>query len=618
MHALCLNSFGIVVAILRQNRIIEAFLFSEANRMKAQLYSLLEQSLNALKAKGEIPADHTPQLHIERCKDVSHGDFASNVAMTLAKPCKKAPRAIAEAIVAHLPKDPLIRDVDIAGPGFINFHLNAYAALKVIPRILEETDRYGCSTFGQGQKVLIEFVSANPTGPLHVGHGRSAAFGASLANILRCAGFDVDCEYYVNDAGRQMNILAASVWLRYLAHCNIVFPFPSNAYHGEYVKTIAEELHTLHGEKFCFPWETIASDLPKDDIDGGDKEIYIDAIISKARALLGDEGFSLFHQSALHSVLDDIREDLHAFGVDYQNRFSEQSLADDGSIEKGIAVLKEKGLTYEKEGALWFKATDFGDEKDRVLLRANGEGTYFASDVAYHWNKYERGYDRVIDIFGADHHGYISRVKAAVTALGYDDTALEVLLVQFAILYRGSERVQMSTRSGSFVTLRELREEVGTDAARFFYVMRKPEQHMDFDLELAKSQSNDNPVYYIQYAHARICSVLRQLEERGFHWNKAQGLEALSELQTEHEQPLITLLNRYPETIQLAAQNHEPHLLAYFMRELANGLHSYYNAVVLLCENESTRNARLSLLVAVKQCLKNGLTLMGVGAPESM
>ncbi len=584
--------------------------------MKHTLEMLLTQAITQLQENEYLPAELAVNIQLERCKDPTHGDFATNLALTLAKPCKKPPRAIAEAIVKALPENPALKAVEIAGPGFINFRLNPDVQLQIISQILREEKNFGRNQQGNGQKVLIEFVSANPTGPLHVGHGRGAAFGATLANILDFSGYRVDCEYYVNDAGRQMNILAVSVWLRYLELNGITLVFPANAYKGEYVIEIARDVLNEQGKAYGHSWENICSDLPADEPDGGDKEIYIDAVIAKARALLGADGFQYFHQRALHSVLTDIRNDLEAFGVHYERWFSEQSLADEQAIEQGIAVLKERGHTYEKNGALWFKATDFGDEKDRVLLRSNGEGTYFASDVAYHWNKFNRGYDRIIDIFGADHHGYISRIRAAVNALGHD--ALDILLVQFAILYRGSERVQMSTRSGSFVTLRELREEVGNDAARFFYVLRKPEQHMDFDLDLAKSQSNDNPVYYIQYAHARICSVMRQLQERGYHWDEQEGLAHLSELSTEQEQNLITLLNRFPETIELCAENREPHLLAYFLRELANGLHSYYNAVILLCENKTTRNARLTLITAVRQCLANGLRLLGVAAPESM
>ncbi|HHF7366762.1 TPA: arginine--tRNA ligase [Legionella bozemanae] len=586
--------------------------------MKQTVEQLLKHALISLQKSGDVPPDLDLEIKVDRTKDSVHGDYASNLALVLAKPCRQAPRKIAELLVQALPVDPAVEKVEIAGAGFINFFIRSSSRSQIIGEILDKEEGFGRSTIGQNQKVLIEFVSANPTGPLHVGHGRGAAFGATLGNVLKAAGYDVTLEYYVNDAGRQMNILAASVWLRYLELAGEPVVIPANAYKGDYVSEIAQEFWAEHGKEYVYPWATVTEGLPLDEPHGGDKEIYIDALVSRAKQLLGTNVFALFHQHALHTVLDDIKDDLGEFGVTYENWFSEQSLFEDGSIQKGIQALKDSGHTFEKEGALWFKATDFGDEKDRVLVRANGQTTYFASDVAYHWNKYDRGYDRVIDIFGADHHGYITRLRAVVKALGHDESALDVLLVQFAILYRGSERVQMSTRSGSFVTLRELRHEVGNDAARYFYVARKAEQHMDFDLDLAKSESSDNPVYYIQYAHARICSVLRQLKERGLLWDKAIGLKNIDLLDQPHETHLISLISRYPEIVELAAAHCEPHQVAYYLREVANGLHSYYNAVQLLCEQEQLRCARLCLLAAVRQVLKNGLDLLGVSAPESM
>ena len=586
--------------------------------MKQSIEHLLKHALTSLQKSGEIPVDLVVDVKVDHAKDPLHGDYASNLALILAKPCRQAPRKLAEMLVQAMPADAAVEKIEIAGAGFINFFMRSSALSLIIAEILKKGKDFGRNNLGQNQKVLIEFVSANPTGPLHVGHGRSAAFGATLGNVLKASGYDVTLEYYVNDAGRQMNILAVSVWLRYLELASESIVLPANAYKGQYVYEIAQDLWSNYGSEYVHPWSSIASGLPDDEPQGGDKEKYIDAMINRAITLLGKQGFAQFHQHALNTVLDDIKEDLSGFGVHFDNWFSEQSLFEDGSIEKGIQALKEGGHTFEQEGALWFKATDFGDEKDRVLIRANGQTTYFASDVAYHWNKYDRGYDRVIDIFGADHHGYVTRVRSAVTALGHDEKALDVLLVQFAILYRGAERVQMSTRSGSFVTLRELRQEVGNDAARFFYVARKPEQHMDFDLDLAKSESSDNPVYYIQYAHARICSVLKQLKERGLLWDKAMGLKNIDLLEQQHETTLISLICRYPEIIETAASFCEPHQLAYYLRELANGLHSYYNAVQLLCEQEQLRSARLCLLEAVRQVLNNGLDLLGVSAPESM
>lgn len=586
--------------------------------MKHRVEELLQQAFNTLQQTGALPEDLVVDVKAEIAKDPGHGDYASNLALVLAKPCRQSPRHLAQLLVDALPQDAAIEKVEIAGAGFINFFIHPSERLKVITDVLNKTTRFGFSDLGQGQKVLVEFVSANPTGPLHVGHGRSAAFGASLARILSAAGYAVDSEYYVNDAGRQMNILAVSLWLRYLERAGEPVVFPANAYKGDYILDMAEVIWTEHGSRYVLPWIEVCSGLPDDEPAGGDKEIYIDAMIARAQSLIGKEGFAQFHQHALDSVLADIKDDLSGFGVQYAHWFPEQSLFEDGSIQKGIEALKAGGHTFEKEGALWFKATEFGDEKDRVLVRANGQTTYFASDVAYHWNKYDRGYGRVINIFGADHHGYVSRIRSAVTALGHDERALTILLVQFAILYRGSERVQMSTRSGSFVTLRALREEVGNDAARYFYVARKPEQHMDFDLDLAKSESSDNPVYYIQYAHARICSVLRQLKERGLSWNKNLGLERVDLLSEAHEMALITLLCRYPVVVESAASLCEPHLVAYYLRDLANGLHSYYNAVPLLSDQEALRCARLCLLEAVRQVLHNGLDLLGVSAPESM
>ena len=586
--------------------------------MKQLVEQILSNAFNRLKSEGKIPADVSAEIKVERTKDSSHGDFACNLALLLAKPCRQAPRQVADMLVAAMESHEQLDRVEIAGPGFINFFLRADALTQVVKTVLEQGEQFGRSRIGNGQKVLIEFVSANPTGPLHVGHGRGAAYGATLANIMNAAGYDVSREYYVNDAGRQMNILAASVWMRYLTIAGVDSVFPTNAYRGDYVQTIAQNIFDQHGNRYAQPWSLISEGLPADEPQGGDKEIYIDALVERMKKLLGQEGFVYIHGQALNSVLDDIKDDLDGFGVRFETWFSEQSLLDSGAIDEGINALKQAGCTYEKEGALWFNATAFGDEKDRVLVRANGQTTYFASDVAYHWNKYNRQFDRVIDIFGADHHGYVSRITSAVKALGHDETALTVLLVQFAILYRQGERVQMSTRSGSFVTLRELREEVGNDAARFFYVMRKLEQHMDFDLDLAKSESSDNPVYYIQYAHARICSVLRQLQERGLTWDERTGLEHLNRLTEPQEVALLTLLDRYPERLEAAARDCEPHVLAYYLRELANGLHSYYNAVPLLCEEETLRCARLCLLTSTRQVLRNGLQLLGVSTPESM
>jgi len=587
--------------------------------MKNQLKKCIAEALRQLEQQSIISLDASPDVQIERTRDASHGDYACNIALALAKTAKRKPRELAEQIVRALPQDDIIKNVEIAGPGFINFFLSDDAAQSVVNVVLKQAEQYGRSAMGKNQRVQIEFVSANPTGPLHVGHGRGAAYGAALANLLGWAGFSVHREYYVNDAGRQMNILAVSVWLRYLELCGEAVAFPSNGYKGDYVFDIAATVHRNYSEEFrCAP-TVIFDGLPADATpDGlGDKEAHIDGIIERAEEILGG-GFRIMLDTALDAILDDIKQDLQEFGVEYDEWFSERSLTESGVVQDAIISLKQAGHAYEKEGNLWFASSRFGDEKDRVIVRENGTPTYFASDIAYHLNKIRRGYDQIIDIWGADHHGYVARVKASLAALNFNPETLNILLVQFAILYRGTERVQMSTRSGEFVTLRQLRDDVGNDAARFFYALRKCEQHMDFDLELAKSQSNDNPVYYIQYAHARICSVFRQLQEKSITYDQQQGLENLGLLTASHEQALMSSVSKFPEMIESAARNHEPHQIAHYLRELANHFHTYYNAHQFIADQDVLRNARLSLILAAKQVIANGLTILGVSAPESM
>ena len=573
--------------------------------MKSIVHTCLEQAFAALQRQGLPVGEVLPVMQLERPKASAHGDWSSNLALILAKSCKMPPRQLAEALVAALPAHEAIEKIDIAGVGFLNFFLKKSALSQVVVDILQHPEQFGQLSLGKSETILIEFVSANPTGPLHVGHGRGAAFGASLGAILRAAGFQTRLEYYVNDAGRQMDILAVSVWLRYLSAAgerDILFP--ANGYQGDYVKDIAQQLlRTNTTSAFIISAAEIYADLPLDEPEGGDKERYIDALIARAKHHLGEPGFQVFHQAALSAVLADIRSDLAEFGVHYDAWFSEKTLFDEGAVPKMLAALEATGTTFKEAGALWFRSTALGDEKDRVLVRDNGQPTYFAADIAYHWHKYQRGYDRLIDLFGADHHGYMPRLRAAMQALGHDTSAFEIHLVQFATLYRGKERVQMSTRSGSFVTLRALREEVGNDAARFFYVLRKPEQHMTFDLALAVEQSQENPVYYIQYAHARICSVLKQLASRGLTLDKVEA-QALALLQAPQELTLLTLLNQYTETLEMAALQRAPHLMAYYLKRSATGLHAYYNAVVLLCEEASLRHARLSLLQAVRIVLQ--------------
>ncbi len=586
--------------------------------MKDQLIELLTSTANTLKDDGVLNIETIPPLKVDRTRDPSHGDLASNIALMLAKPAGMNPRQLAQTIVEALPSVDWVEKAEIAGPGFINFFLKSDAANAVIANVLEQGENYGFNTSGEGVKVQIEFVSANPTGPLHVGHGRGAAYGASLSSLLKANGYSVHNEYYVNDAGRQMDILAASVWMRYLDLAGEKLPFPANGYQGDYIWDIGATLHRENGDAFRHPVETILNDLPADEPDGGDKETYIDALIERCKSLLGDEKYKQVHRQGLEEITDNIRRDLKEFGVEYDEWFPESSLMENNKIPETIGLLQQSGNVYEQNGALWFKSTAYDDEKDRVVQRDNGLYTYFASDISYHMNKLDRGFDRLINIWGADHHGYIPRVRAAMAALGGKPEQLEVMLVQFANLYEGGEQVKMSTRSGNFVTLRELRNDVGNDAARFFYVMRKSEQHLDFDLDLAKSQSNDNPVYYIQYAHARVSSVFRQLAERSLNWDQQQGLASLDKLTEEHEQELIKTMSRYAELITKAGAQHEPHQITYYLRDLAQALHSYYNAHQFIVDDDATRNARLSLIKAAQQIIRNGLTIIGVSAPEEM
>ena len=585
--------------------------------MKQRLINLIQETIQILQQQAVLPEDISPSIQIERTRDASHGDFASNIALMLAKPAKKNPREIAQAIIDNLPADDLIEKVELAGPGFINFFINQFSQHHVIGSVLEQADQFGISNIGNNKKVQIEFVSANPTGPLHVGHGRGAAYGATVGNLLRAVGFNVHLEYYVNDAGRQMDILATSVWLRYLELFEQKITFPSNGYKGDYIRDIAQAIKDKHATAFNIDAELLFENIIADEPAGGDKEKHIDALIERAKTQLGNENYRIVFDQALASILGDIRADLEGFGVHYDNWFSERSLMEDGLIDKAVNQLKASGHMYQKEGAWWFKSTDFGDEKDRVVIRDNGQSTYFASDIAYHLNKLERGFE-IIDIWGSDHHGYVPRVRAALQAMGADSERLNVLLVQFAVLYKNGEKMQMSTRSGQFVTLRELREEIGSDAARYFYVMRKAEQHMDFDLDLALSQSNENPLYYVQYAHARVCSVLRQLTEKGFTLDKELGLAKLNSLTEEHEIKLIECLNRYPEKLSQSAIQYEPHQLTHYLRELSQAFHSYYNSHTFIIDDAELRNARLCLILASKQVIKNALTILGVNAPESM
>jgi arginyl-tRNA synthetase len=585
--------------------------------MKQHIESLLRTALQQLEASGELPA-MPAVIQIDPTKDKQFGDFATNVAMILAKPAQKKPREVAERLIQALPASPYVLKVDIAGPGFINFFLSTAAAADVVVKILAEKEQFGRSKLGREKKVFNEFVSSNPTGPLHVGHGRHAAYGDVVSNLLEAVGFKVSREYYVNDAGRQMDILATSVWMRYLEICGENIIFPANGYQGGYIAHIAKAIHGLHGMHFLVQAEQIFANLPLDEPAGGDKELYIDALIERSKALLGEDKYEAIFDVALQNILADMREDLSEFGIHYDEWFSERSMVKMGMVDRTLERLEKSKHTYMKDGALWFRSTDFGDEKDRVLVRSNGQRTYFANDVAHHLYKFDSGYDIAIVVLGSDHHGYTARMKAAVQACLIDPERLINLLVQFVSLYRGSEQVPMSTRGGNFVTLRELREEVGNDAARFFYVMRKHEQAMDFDLELAKSRSNENPVYYVQYAHARICSVFKQLEDRGIAFDQKEGLASLSLLVEPQERELLNTLSRYPDMILDAALSYGPHMLTHYLRDVAADFHTYYNAHQFLVDDSAQRNARLALISATRQVLLNGFGLLGISSPETM
>ena len=585
--------------------------------MKQELEQLLLAALARLTGDvlPEMPA--AAAVVVERTRDPQHGEFATSLALRLARAARRNPRQLAAAIVAALPPSALIARAEVAGAGFINFHLATEAYARELARIHAQGEAYGTSQLGRGERVLVEFVSANPTGPLHVGHGRQAAYGATLANILTAAGFEVEREYYINDAGRQMDILAVSAWLRYLELCGEQLPFPENGYRGDYVRPLAHQLRVSQGERLHRPAARVLANLPAD-APAGDKEAYIDALIARARELIGADGFARVLELSLGEMLADIRDDLAEFGVRFDHWTSERAFSESGAVDHALAVLERQGRLYREQGAVWFRASEFGDEKDRVVVRENGQKTYFASDIAYHLAKRERGFEHLIDVLGADHHGYVARVRAGLIALGQPGECLEVPLIQFVSLFRGAERIPMGKREAQFVTLRELRTEVGNDACRFFYLMRSHDQPLDFDLQLAKSRTNENPVYYIQYAHARVASVMKQLAARGLSFDRAQGLAGAARPGSVHEQAVLHTLTRYPEIVEQAAENRAPHAVVHYLRDLANVFHTYYNAEQFIVDDPQLRNARLALVLGVQQVVRNGLTLLGVSAPESM
>ncbi len=586
--------------------------------MKRHLEELVVQALEHLRRDDRLSFEGDFTVQIDRPRQPEHGDYATNAALVLARAVGMKPLELAEAIVAELPESRHIAGVEVAPPGFINFRVAEDSLRHVIEDVLEAGPAYGIKPADPERRITVEFVSANPNGPLHVGHGRGAAYGASLAALLAADGATVHKEYYVNDNGRQMDILAVSVWLRYLELSGESVPFPANGYRGEYVYDIARTLRKEQGDELRHNRFAVYDGLPPDEAEGGDKEKHIDALIARAQQLLGAPGYRACFATALTAMRAEIAADLAEFGVTFDEWFAESSLEKSGAIAAAIAKLDAAGHLYRQDGALWFRASALGDEKDRVVVRENGRATYFASDIAYLMNKLQRGFSRALYVFGADHHGYAPRLKAVARGLGEDPERLEIILVQFAVLYRGGRRVQMSTRAGEFVTLRQLREEVGKDAARFFYIMRSHDQHLDFDLDLAKSTSNENPVYYIQYAHARIASIFRMLDEQDMRHNQAIGRAAIERLVESEERALCMLLTRYPEVLAAAAAQREPHLVAHYLQELAAALHGFYTRHQILVDDEALRNARLNLLAAIRQVIAGGLALIGVGAPERM
>ncbi|WP_117161562.1 arginine--tRNA ligase [Paraliobacillus sp. X-1268] len=550
--------------------------------MQERLKTEIKQAV--LKAELATEAE-LPAIVLEQPKDKGHGDYATNIAMQLARIAKKAPKQIADEIVAALDTmEASIMKVEIAGPGFINIFMDNTYLTRLIPVILKEGDNYGRSEAALGYKVQVEFVSANPTGDLHLGHARGASVGDSLCNILDAAGYDVEREYYINDAGNQINNLAKSVQARYMQALGKDTAMPEDGYHGKDIIALGEEL----------------------------VDAYKDEWANKPE----EERLEFFKEYGLKYEIKKLEKDLSEFRVNFDQWFSETSLYDDGKIAPTLALLKDKGHTFEEDGATWFRTTDFGDDKDRVLIKNDGTYTYLTPDIAYHNNKLERGFKTLINIWGADHHGYIPRMRAAIQALGYESETLEVEIIQMVNLFENGEKVKMSKRTGKAVTLRELMEEVGVDAMRYFFVMRSSDSHLDFDMDLAKSESNDNPVFYVQYAHARICAMLRQAEEKGFLTD--ENIDA-SLLVSEKEEDLLKRIGEFPQVIIDAAENRTPHRLTQYIFDVASALHSFYNAEkVLDAENPERTKARLALMKSVKYTIANGLQLIGVKAPESM
>jgi len=554
--------------------------------MKEKLKNLTYKAAKTAHAKGDLTSPEIPEPNIEEPKSDAHGDFSTNIAMVMASNQKMAPRKIAAAILGHLnDSDGIIAKTEVAGPGFINYFLEKSAWHSILRQIHDADDRYGSSDIGKGKKIQVEFVSSNPTGPLHIGHGRGGAVGDTVANLLSFCGFDIQREYYINDSGRQIRTLGLSVFLRFKQLQGQQIEFPDECYQGQYIHDIAEELKNQKGDKLL--------------------------------NLSDEEAIMVCARFAADKILKGMRQDLTSFGVEFDCWFSEQSLYDSGRVDGILNDFRKRGIIYEKQGASWFKTSDFGDEKDRVVVKNDGQTTYFASDIAYHQDKFERGFERVIDVWGADHHGYIPRMKAAIAASGHDPDQFDVILVQLVNLLRGGQPVAMSTRAGEFETLRDVLNEVGRDAARFIFLTRHHESALDFDLDLARQKTNDNPVFYVQYVHARISSIVRKAEERSQN-NTSWDDEAIALLTASEEIDLIKALARYPEIIRSSATTMEPHRITFYLMNLASAFHTYYNKHRVLNDDPFLRCGRLNLILAVQKVIRNGLKLLGVSAPEKM
>jgi len=554
--------------------------------MKQKIKNMIYNASKDAYDNGDLPSSNFPEIEVEEPNAWSHGDFSTNISMVMASIQKMPPRKIAEAIIKNInDPDGMLDKTEIAGPGFINFFLNKHSWHPVLQKIHEQDALYGASDIGKGKKIQVEFVSANPTGPLHVGHGRGAAVGDSVANILLFCGYNVEKEYYINDSGRQINTLGRSVFLRYKELFEADVQFPEDCYQGDYVRDLAGKARDDNGDKLL--------------------------------SMREEEAISYCARFAAENILSEIKEDLESFGVVFDRWYSEQSLFDSGKVDSVINDLRKQNIIFEDDGALWFRTKDFGDEKNRVVVRSNGLTTYFASDIAYHQDKFDRGFERVVDVWGADHHGYIPRVSAAIEASGHTRDKFNVILIQLVNLLRDGEPVAMSTRSGEFVTLRDVISEVGSDAARFIFLTRHYESALDFDLELAKKKTNDNPVYYVQYVHARISSIVRKAQERGISeivWNDG----AISRLNEPEEIQLIKIMARYPEIVRCSAEYMEPHRITYYLMNLASAFHAYYNKHRVLTDEAELTIGRLYLVIAVKKIIRNGLSLLGVSAPEKM